>query len=122
MSKKKILVIDDDPTLVKVIQPFLESHGYEVSLAGDGEEGIAQVKKSTPDLIVLDVQMPRMNGYTFVFELKKVASSKAVPIIVLTAKEGMAEIFKVEGVKEYITKPFKPEVLLTAIKKHIEPA
>jgi CheY-like chemotaxis protein len=117
---KKILVIDDDPTLVKVVQPFLVSHGFSVSIAVDGEDGLAAVQKEAPDLIVLDVHMPKMNGYTFVFELKKLIGAKKIPIIVLTAKEGMAEIFKVEGVKEYITKPFKPEVLLTAIKKYIE--
>ena len=52
--------------------------------------------------------------------LQKIVNIKAIPIIVLTAKEGMAEIFKVEGVKDYITKPFKPEVLLTAVKKYLE--
>ncbi|MBF0489257.1 MAG: response regulator transcription factor [Candidatus Omnitrophica bacterium] len=119
---KKILLVDDDPTLIKLVQSFLESQGYKVSVAGDGQTGIELAQKDTPDLIVLDVSMPRMNGYTFIFELKKIKSSKAIPIIVLTAKEGMAEIFKVEGVREYITKPFKPEVLLTAIKKHVEPA
>jgi DNA-binding response OmpR family regulator len=119
---KKVLLIDDDPTLVKVVKPYLESHDYVVSIASDGEEGIQKTQKERPDLIVLDVQMPRMNGYTFIFELKKVSGMKAVPIIVLTAKEGMAEIFKVEGVKDYITKPFKPEVLLTAIKKYLEPS
>jgi DNA-binding response OmpR family regulator len=118
----KILIIDDDPTLLKVVQPFLESHGYKISLALDGQEGIEMVQKEHPDLIILDVQMPKMNGYTFVFELKKISEGKVTPIIVLTAKEGMAEIFKVEGVKEYITKPFKPEVLLNAIKKHVGPA
>ena len=115
---KKILIIDDDPTLIKVVQPFLESHDFAITIATDGEQGIEMVQKQRPDLIILDVQMPKMNGYTFVFELKKIPGIKAVPIIVLTAKEGMAEIFKVEGVKEYITKPFKPEVLLTAIKKY----
>ena len=116
---KRILVIDDDPTLIKVIKPFLESQDYTVQVATNGEEGIEEIRKQAPDLIVLDVQMPKMNGYTFIFELKKI-SAVTIPIIVLTSKEGMAEIFKVEGVKEYISKPFKPEVLLTAIKKHIE--
>ena len=119
---KKILVVDDDPTLIKLLQPFLESHGFRVTIACDGQQGIEAVKKDLPDLIVLDVQMPKMNGYTFVFELKKITDIKATPIIVLTAKEGMAEIFKVEGVKEYITKPFKPEALLTSIKKYVEAA
>lgn len=118
---KKVLVIDDDPTLVKVVKPFLESQDYSVQIAIDGEMGIKEVKKQAPDLIVLDVQMPKMNGYTFVFELKTIPNIKNIPIIVLTAKEGMAEIFKIEGVKEYILKPFKPEVLLTAINKYLKP-
>jgi len=116
---KKILIIDDDPTLVKMLEVFLASHGYAVATAGDGEEGSAKVKSGSPDLIILDVEMPKMNGYTFIFELKKIPGSRRVPIIVLTAKEGMAEIFKIEGVKEYITKPFRPEVLLTNIKKYV---
>lgn len=116
---KKILVIDDDPALLKMLEAFLTSHGYAFTSAADGEEGIAKVKSETPDLIVLDIQMPRMNGYTFMFELKKIAGSRSIPILVLTAKEGMAEIFKVEGVKEYITKPFRPEDLLTNIKKYL---
>lgn len=119
---KRILVIDDDPTLIKVIKPFLESQDYQVQVAVNGEEGIDAIKKQVPDLIVLDVQMPKMNGYTFIFELKKISQAATIPIIVLTSKEGMAEIFKVEGVKDYIIKPFKPEILLTAINKHISPA
>lgn len=116
---KKILLVDDDPTLIKIVKPFLESHDFQVLVANDGEEGISKAKEALPDLIILDVQMPKMNGYTFIFELKKIPNSNAIPIIVLTAKEGMAEIFKVEGVKEYIVKPAKPDVLLTAIKKYI---
>ena len=115
---KKILVIDDDPTFLKMAQPFLESHGFSVATAMDGEQGIEKLKADRPDLIVLDVQMPKMNGYTFIFEIKKLSGARSIPIIVLTAKEGMAEIFKVEGVKEYLTKPFKPEVLLNHINKH----
>ena len=115
---KKILVIDDDPTFLKMVQPFLTSHGYFVATAVDGEQGIEQLKAQKPDLIVLDVQMPKMNGYTFIFELKKICGPKIIPIIVLTAKEGMAEIFKVEGVKEYMTKPFKPDALLSNINKY----
>ena len=116
---KKILLIDDDPTMIKMLQTFLTAHGYVISVATDGDDGLAQLKNSSPDLIVLDVQMPKMNGYTFMFELKKVPNASTIPIIVLTAKQGMAEIFKVEGVKEYVTKPFQPEALLTQIKKYI---
>ncbi len=116
---KKILVIDDDPALTKMVDSFMTAHGYKVIVATDGEEGLAKVKSEVPDLMVLDVQMPRMNGYTFVHECKKIPSALKVPIIVLTAKQGMAEIFKVEGVKEYITKPFAMEKLLESVKKYI---
>ena len=119
MANKKILVIDDDPTLLKMLQPFLESHGFAVTAAVDGEEGLAKLKAEEPDLIILDVQMPRMNGYAFISEMKKLGGAKNIPIIVLTAKEGMVEIFKAEGVKEYITKPFKSEVLLSNINKYV---
>lgn len=117
---KRILVVDDDPTLIKVVKPFLENHGYAVHVATDGEEGIEEIKKQLPELIVLDVKMPKMNGYTFIFEMKKIPNASKIPVIVLTSKEGMAEIFKIEGVKEYILKPFKPEILLTAVNKHLE--
>ncbi len=119
MANKKILVIDDDPTLLKMVQPFLESHGFAVTVALDGDEGIEKLKAEQPDLIILDVQMPRMNGYAFIFEMKRLEGAKKIPVIVLTAKEKMAEIFKAEGVKEYITKPFKPEVLLSNINKYV---
>lgn len=116
---KKILVIDDDPGLIKMVDSFLVAHAYQVLIATDGDEGLAMVKSDQPDLILLDVQMPKMNGYTFVHECKKIPNALNIPIIVLTAKQGMAEIFKVEGVKEYITKPFSMERLLESIKKYI---
>lgn len=115
---KKILVIDDDPSLIKMVDSYLSAHGFQVLVAMDGDEGLASVKKDNPDLIVLDIQMPRMNGYTFVHECKKIQAALNIPIIVLTAKQGMAEIFKVEGVKEYITKPFAMEKLLESVKKY----
>ena len=115
---KKILVIDDDPTLSRMVEAFLSAHGFTVLIAHDGDEGIAKVKTERPHLIILDVQMPKMNGYTFVFECKKIPHAQSIPIIVLTAKQGMAEIFKVEGVKEYLTKPFKQEELLANVQKY----
>ena len=116
---KKILIIDDDPTMVKMVGSFLTTQGYSVVSAGSGEEGLEQIKTDRPDLIILDIQMPKMNGYTFIFEFKKIADTNTIPVIVLTAKDGMAEIFKVEGVKEYLTKPFQPEALLAKIKKYV---
>mgnify|MGYP003393944259 CR=1 FL=1 len=117
---KKILIVDDDPIIVKLVEGFLTAHGFVVESAIGGDEGIEAVKKSKPDLIILDVQMPKMNGYTFIFELKKIVDINKIPIIVLTGKSGMEEIFKVEGVKEYMIKPLVTELLLTNIKKYIK--
>lgn len=117
---KNILIVDDDPTIVKLVVGFLSAHGFNVDSAESGDEGIEKIKKSKPDLIILDVQMPKMNGYTFVFELKKIVDTSTIPIIVLTGKTGMEEIFKVEGVKEYMIKPVVTENLLINIKKHIK--
>jgi len=116
---KKILVIDDDPTLIKVVQGFLKSNGFDVIVATNGQEGMSLVQQAKPDLIVLDVLMPKMNGYAFIIELKKVIEGKMPPVIVLTVKEEMKDLFGVEGVKDYIPKPFKPETLLQAIKKYV---
>lgn len=116
---KNILIVEDDHATVKIIQNFLESHGFSITVAHDGQEGLEKLKTNPPHLVILDIQMPIMNGYTFVFEMKKFPELKAIPIIVLTAKEGMAEIFKVEGVKEYVVKPIQPDSLLEKINKYI---
>ena len=118
VAPKKILIVDDDVTFIKIIEPFLKSQGFEVVIANDGEDGIKKLKEK-PHLIILDVQMPVMDGYEFVLAKKKVEGDQKVPIIVLTAKEGMAEIFKVEGAREYLLKPFQPAALLKSIQRCI---
>ncbi len=118
---KKILIIDDEPDIVKIIQKqFMASH-YEVITALDGEEGLEKAEREKPDLIILDIMMPKMDGYTFTRELHTKISSGRVttPIIVLTAKEKMQDLFEIEGVKEYIVKPFDPAELLEKVKKYI---
>jgi len=117
---KKILVIDDDPTSLRLAKGCLESSGYHVTGAGDGEEGFAVLRHGKIDLIILDIQMPKMNGYAFIVELKSLGEIyKNIPILVVTAKEGMTELFKIEGAKEYIVKPFEPGHLLAVVKKYI---
>jgi CheY-like chemotaxis protein len=114
------LVIDDEPTSVRLVQGCLGSNGYQVSVAADGEEGLAKLHAEKTDLIILDIQMPKMNGYAFILEVKKLGEGyKNIPIVVLTAKEGMTDIFKIEGAKEYIVKPFDSDQLLTTVKKYI---
>lgn len=115
---KKILVIDDDPTFIKTIGSFLQSQGFEVLIAQDGHEGVAQLKKK-PDLIVLDLQMPNMDGYEFIISMREMEGIKPAPVIILTAREGLGSIVNVDGIKEYIIKPFKPDILLKSIQRYI---
>jgi len=115
---KKILVIDDDRVHIKVIKSLLESEDFEVLTARDGKEGMEKLKEK-PHLIVLDLQMPTMNGYDFILAMKKIVPAPQVPVIILTTKEGMQDIVMVEGVKEYLNKPLVPDKLLNSIRRYI---
>ncbi|MBN3039116.1 MAG: response regulator [Candidatus Omnitrophica bacterium] len=113
----KILVIDDEPDIIKVLISRLQANGYEVVSATNGEEGLERFQKENPDLIVLDILMPQMDGYTFVKRLKKADGD--IPIIVLTAKSGMKDLFAIEGITDYVVKPFNADELLKKIEKNL---
>ena len=117
---KTILIVDDDPTLVRILAQTLEKESYRAVLAYDGAEALKKVQDEHPDLIVLDIQMPRVHGYAFLFELRKIDGGQSIPIIVLTSNEDMAEIFLAEGVKEYLVKPCVPETVLAKIRKYLK--
>ena len=121
MKTKKILVVDDDPSLLELMKSFLVSRGYETETASDGADGLEKVKSCDPDLIILDVMMPKMDGYTFIRELKKTGKLNKLSIIVLTAREMMRDMFVQEGIKDYLIKPFQPEDLLEKISKCFQP-
>ena len=121
---KKVLIIDDDPNIVKMLESRLKANSYEVATALNGFEGLDKVREEKPDLIILDIVMPKMDGYTFIQELKtrEVDADEPVkrtPIIVITAKEKMQDLFKMEGVKDYIVKPFAADELLEKVQKYI---
>lgn len=117
---KKILVIDDEPDFVEMLKMKLEASGYEVLAAFDGSEGLKKTREEPPDLILLDIMMPHKDGYTFLLELKKDEAMRSIPVIVLTAKPGMEDIFQLEGVSGYIMKPFKSAELLPKIKEIVD--
>jgi len=101
----KILLVDDDKGIIEVIKNVLIGQNYEVIAAYDGKEGLQKVQNENPDLIVLDIRMPSMNGYEFIRTLREERSGAGkpmLPVIVLTAKEKMEEIFKLEGAKGYL--------------------
>ncbi len=113
---KKVLIVDDDRLSVTLIRFALKEQMYEVATAEDGIQALDAVKAFRPDLIVLDVQMPRMSGFEFMNELKNIPGGASIPIIMLTANDNMQEIFFSEGVKGYFVKPIDPPTLEDKIR------
>ena len=118
MSKGKILVVDDEVYIVHILDFSLGMEGYEVVTALDGEEALAKVKSEKPDLIVLDIMMPKLDGYETCRILKSDPEVKHIPVILLSAKGRNVDQqmgFQV-GADDYITKPFSPRKLVERIK------
>lgn len=115
MSKAKLLVVEDDPNLGDILNEYLTMKGYSTVLCRDGEEGWSKFKKGAFDLCILDIMMPKKDGFTLGKEIKKV--EEELPIIYLTAKNLKDDV--IEGLKigadDYITKPFSMEELLLRI-------
>src|SRR5882762_4280920 len=105
----KILVIDDDKTIVDLLQALLTHRGHDVCMAMDGKAGLAMAKEEKPDLIILDVMMPVMDGFTVSGLLFQDPSMRMTPVLILTAKGQSQDIFGlVPNVRYYMTKPFDP--------------
>ena len=123
---KKILLIDDEEDILTTVSARLESGGFTVISAKDGEEGLDLFTKEKPDLILLDVMLPGMGGYQMLQKLKEKTKQHGVkrikpPVIILTAKgEGVKDLFEMEGITDYIVKPFESKDLLNRIKKALE--
>lgn len=113
---KKILVIEDEKDIASLVQDLLTKSGYEVVTAHDGQEGLKRLETFKPDLILLDVMMPKMSGYDVIRTLKQDETLRDIPVIVLTAKVLSYEAFKKEGVTDYLVKPFLPAELTDKIK------
>ena len=116
---RKILVVDDERHIVRLVEVNLTRAGYDVVVAYDGIEALEVVGKETPDMIVLDVMMPRMDGFEVLKKLQADESTQNIPVIMLTAKAQDADIFKgwSSGVSSYLTKPFNPRELLTFVER-----
>jgi len=118
---KKILLTDDDKDLIEVVGLRFEKDGYTVVRAYNGEECLEKAKAELPDLIIMDVSMPKMDGYSAVKALKADAAVRHIPVIILTGKDQMEDIFKMEGVKEYLVKPFEFDVMAQKVKDILNP-
>ena len=119
---KKILAVDDERHIVRLVQVNLEKHGYEVVTAYDGKEALAKVESEKPDLVVLDVMMPFMDGIEVLQTLRKNPATRDLPVIMLTAKAQDADVFRgwSSGADCYLTKPFNPMELLSFVKRILQ--
>lgn len=115
---RKVLVVDDEKNIVDIIKFNLKKEGYEVVTAADGEEAVAKNKEENPDLILLDIMMPKMDGYE---ACKKIRETSATPIIMLTARaEEVDKVLGLEiGADDYVTKPFSVRELMARVKANL---
>lgn len=116
--KKKILIVDDEEVIRKFLKIHLAKLGYEVMEAGDGVQAIEQLGKDDFDLLICDILMPKKNGWEVIREVKSNPKTKAIPVIVLTAKNEDSDMFKGYdlGVNYYMTKPFTKAQLIYGLR------
>ena len=92
----------------------------EIDLAGDGEEALEKIRHAKPDLVITDVIMPKLDGYGLLRKMKAAEEWRSIPVIVLTAREMMREVFIQEGVKDFLIKPYDPEELYRVASRYLE--
>lgn len=116
-----ILVVDDDPALQFTLSTLLEDEGYQVAVAGDGLEALDSLDGSTPNLILLDIAMPRMDGFAFVEQLSSRGLRQGIPIVVLTADGRAPQKAAQIGADGYLAKPFELTALLSQVARLAPP-
>lgn len=119
-DKKKILLVDDDPEIIESMKIVLEARGYSIMVARDGNQGLAMAEKDTPNLIILDMMMPKRSGFLVLEKLRK-SNASPPKVIMITANEGSRHKAYAEmlGVDDYIRKPFAMDKLVDSIEKLI---
>lgn len=121
-GKKRILIVDDEPELVKALTIRLSANGYQVLTASDGEEALNKARTEKPDLIILDIMLPKMDGFKVCRLFKFDPQYRKIPVIMLTvrAQEEDKTLGRETGADEYITKPFEADILLARIKEFLK--
>ncbi|WP_321475590.1 response regulator [uncultured Paludibaculum sp.] len=122
-NRRLILAVDDSTTVRKIVAVTLERYGYRVLTAMDGMQALAKLDEQRPDLILLDITMPRMDGYQVCKTIKQNAYTKPIPVLMLSGKDGFFDKVKgkLAGATDYLTKPFQEEALVKAVEKHLKP-
>ena len=118
---KKIFIVEDELDFLSTLRERLEFEGYVVATAVDGERALGKIPEEKPDLILLDIMLPEMNGYQVCRELKCNPETKTIPVVVVTAKSQESDKFwaKETGADDYLTKPFEMEELLQKIQDNL---
>jgi DNA-binding response OmpR family regulator len=119
MAKKRILIVDDEEDILEVLKFRLEANDYEVMTASDGQEGLNKARSEKPDLMILDLMLPKIDGYKVCRMLKFDETYKSIPIIMVTAKSQQKDedLGREMGADAYVMKPFEPEILLDKIRE-----
>ena len=122
MERKKILVVDDNEMNRYLVSFILEKNGFEVITANDGLEGVETAREQRVDMVIMDIKMPRMDGYEATTSIKKLEGCQSVPIIALTsyAMAGDKKKAVAAGCDGYIAKPINPETFMDEIRKFLE--
>ena len=117
---RKILVIDDEEYLVKLLKSRLLINRFDVVTAANGKEGLEAVVREKPDLIILDVLMPEMNGAEFLRELKSNPELARTPVIVISAQPETQKLFNPSDIQAFVQKPFDPEDFISRVKRSLQ--
>ena len=119
---RRVLVVDDEPNILKVVTKRLEVAGFATSVAMDGQTALRKACEEPPDLIILDLMLPALNGYEVCTRLKQDPRTRQIPVIIFTAKAGEADYWKgmAGGADAYLTKPFASDVLEQLVTRLIE--
>jgi twitching motility two-component system response regulator PilG len=119
--KSTILIVDDSSTVCKLVSLTLTRQDYEVTVAVDGIDALAKLNEELPDLILLDITMPRMDGYQVCKVVKGNSETADIPIVMLSGKDGFFDKVRgrMVGATDYITKPFEPQELVKVVRRHL---
>ncbi|MBU3911055.1 MAG: response regulator [Candidatus Omnitrophica bacterium] len=118
-TQKKILFIDDEEDIQKLLKMRLEQENFNVITASDGDVGVKTAEQETPDLIILDIMMPKMDGYTCLKEIRSLPKTKNIPVLMLSGKEEekVRDLFAFQKISGYIEKPFELDDIVAKVKE-----
>ena len=121
LQNLKVMVIDDSKTIRRTAETLLQREGFNVVTAVDGFEALSKIAEANPDIVFVDIMMPRLDGYQTCALIKNSQNYQNIPVIMLSSKDGLFDKAKgrVVGSDEYLTKPFSKDELLNAIRNHV---